>query len=149
MSRAAFLALAFLASAALPAAAQEPARTNDRHLTRKFDAVGPAGVAAAPVQLPPRPRPVYLRADKPLNEVATFDAKASAACRVHDFGQFEQHRGRARLAGKTYGAAAAGSDLLADHPGIAQANTVYVFEHQGMTGCRVWRVKPAALRAAN
>ncbi len=138
-----------LVLSAAGAAAQEPARTNDRHLTRKFDAVGPTPAVAPPLPETPRERPVYVRTAKPLNEVAVFDAKASAACRIHDFGQFEQHRGRAVLAGRTYGAAAAGSDLLADHPGVAKPSTVYVFENQGMTACRVWRVKPAALRAAN
>lgn len=134
---------------AVPSAqAQEPARTNDRHLNRKFDAVGPTQVAAPPVRVPAPERPVYLRTPKPLSEIAELDQKASAACRVHDFGQFEQHRGRALIAGRTYGAAAAGSDLLADHPKLAaRPPAVYVFEHQGMTACRVWRVKPAALRA--
>lgn len=133
-----------------PATAQEPARTNERHLNRKFDPVGPTPAIARPVPAPPADRPVYLRTSKPLNEIAELDKKASAACRVHDFGQFEQHRGRALIAGRVYGAAAAGSDLLADHPKLAaRPPAVYVFEHQGMTACRVWRVKPAALRAPN
>ncbi len=136
--------------AAPPVVAQEPARTNDRHLNRKFDAVGPTPAVLPPVREAPRERPVYLRTSKPLSEIAELDQKASAACRVHDFGQFEQHRGRALIAGRTYGAAASGSDLLADHPKLAaRPPAVYVFEHQGMTACRVWRVKPAALRAAN
>ncbi|MBL8830754.1 MAG: hypothetical protein JNL71_00055 [Rhodospirillales bacterium] len=144
------LLAACLTLAVLPASAQEPARTNDRHLSRKFDAVGPTPAVAPPVREPQRDRPVYLRTAKPLSEIAELDQKASAACRVHDFGQFEQHRGRALVAGRTYGAAAAGSDLLADHPKLAaRPPAVYVFEHQGMTACRVWRVKPAALRAAN
>lgn len=141
---------ACLAVAAPYAIAQEPSRTNERHLNRKFDAVGPTPAIARPVPAPPADRPVYLRTSKPLNEIAELDQKASAACRVRDFGQFEQHRGRALIAGRVYGAAAAGSDLLADHPRIAaRPPAVYVFEHQGMTACRVWRVKPAALRARN
>ncbi len=132
------------------AIAQEPSRTNERHLNRKFDAVGPTPAVAPPLPAPPKDRPVYLKTTKPLNEIAELDKKASAACRVHDFGQFEQHRGRALIAGRVYGAAAAGSDLLADHPKLAaRPPAVYVFEHQGMTACRVWRVKPAAMRAPN
>ena len=131
------------------ALAQEPARTDERHLRRKFDPVGSAPIYPIPLPDPVRERPVYMRTAKPLSEIAEFDAKASAACRVHDFGQFEQHRGRAVVAGRTYGAAASGSDLLADHPRVAKPSAVYVFENQGMTACRVWRVKPAALRAAN
>lgn len=141
---------ACLTIAAASALAQEPARTNERHLNRKFDAVGPTPAVAPPVREPQRDRPVYLRTSKPLSEIAELDQKASAACRVHDFGQFEQHRGRALIAGRTYGAAASGSDLLADHPKLAaRPPAVYVFEHQGMTACRVWRVKPSAMRAAN
>jgi len=142
--------VACLAVMSASAAAQEPSRTNERHLNRKFDAVGPTPAIARPVPAPPADRPVYLRTSKPLNEIAELDKKASAACRVRDFGQFEQHRGRALIAGQVYGAAAAGSDLLADHPKLAaRPPAVYVFEHQGMTACRVWRVKPAALRAPN
>jgi hypothetical protein len=73
--------------------------------------------------------------------LGTFDARASAECRKRDFGQFEQHRATVVLAGQTYGAARAGSDDLADSRKIAQAGTLYVFEHQSMTNCRVWRVR--------
>ncbi len=144
-----FISAAILVAIAASAFAQEPVRTDDRHLRRKFDPVGMAPVVPIPLTDPVRERPVYMRTAKPLSEIAEFDAKASAACRVHDFGQFEQHRGRAVVAGRTYGAAATGSDLLADHPRVAKPSSVYVFENQGMTACRVWRVKPAALRAAN
>ena len=136
-----------LAAAALPAVAQQPVRTNDGHLTPKFDPVGPTRLDAPLAAAPAKPRPVLLRTDRPLGEIADYDAKASAACRVRDFGQFEQHQGRAVVGGRTYGAASAASDTLADHPRIGRPDAVYVIEHQGMTACRVWRVKPAALRA--
>ncbi len=144
-----FASIALLVLFAAGALAQEPARTDERHLRRKFDPVGSAPIHPIPLPDPVRERPVYMRTAKPLSEIAEFDAKASAACRVHDFGQFEQHRGRAVVAGRTYGAAASGSDLLADHPRVAKPSAVYIFENQGMTACRAWRVKPAALRAAN
>lgn len=141
--------LAILTAAVSGASAQDVARTNDRHLAPKFDPVGRTPLEAAPAVEPPRPRPVYLKTKKPLSEIAKFDAKASAACRVRDFGQFEQLRGRVQADGKTYGAAAAGSDLLADHPSVGtRPPAVYIFEHQGMTGCRVWKLRPAELRQA-
>ena len=145
--RVAFALIGLLAAAALPAAAQQPLRTNDGHLTPKFDPVGPTRLDAPLAAAPAKPRPVLLRTDRPLGEIAEYDAKASAACRVRDFGQFEQHQGRALVGGRTYGAASAASDTLADHPRVGRPDSVYVIEHQGMTACRVWRVKPAALRA--
>lgn len=138
-----------LSLAAAGASAQDLARTNDRHLAPKFDPVGRAPAEAPPLPEPARPRPVYLKTKKPLNEIAQYDAKASAACRARDFGQFEQLRGKVLADGKTYGAAAVGSDLLADHPNVsARPPAIYLFEHQGMSGCRVWKLRPAELRAA-
>ena len=78
---------------------------------------------------------------KPLSELGTYDARASAECRKRDFGQFEQHRATVVLAGQTYGAAQAGSNDLADFRKVEQPGTLYVFEHQSMTNCRVWRVR--------
>jgi hypothetical protein len=141
--------LAFLALVVPPARAQDISRTNDRHLAPKFDPVGRTPLDAIPAPDPARPRPVYLKTKKPLNEIAQFDAKASAACRVRDFGQHEQLRGKVLADGKTYGAAAAGSDLLADYPNVgARPPAVYVFEHQGTSGCRAWKLRPAELRQA-
>ncbi|MBL8808068.1 MAG: hypothetical protein JNN22_14575 [Rhodospirillales bacterium] len=143
------LAALSLLSATVGAAAQDVARTNDRHLVPKFDPVGRTPLDAAPVPQAPAPRPVYLKTKKPLNEIAQYDAKASAACRARDFGQFEQLRGKVTADGKTYGAAAVGSDLLADHPNVgARPPAIYLFEHQGMSGCRVWKLRPTELRAA-
>ncbi|MBI1243926.1 MAG: hypothetical protein GC202_02885 [Alphaproteobacteria bacterium] len=147
--RRAFILAAILISGAPGAWGQDLSRTNDMHLNPKFDPVGRTPVEAAPAPEPPRPRPVYLKTKKPLNEIAQYDAKASAACRSRDFGQFEQLRGKVLADGKTYGAAAAGSDLLADHPNVgAKPPAIYLFEHQGMSGCRVWKLRPAELRAA-
>jgi hypothetical protein len=139
-SRPVFL-LVWLVLAALPAAAQEPRRTDDQHLRRPFDPVGPQMLETARSPEAARPRPVLLRSPKSLSELGRYDAKASAACRARDFGQFEQHRATVVLAGQTYGAALAPSDNLADARGLAAANTLYVFENQSMTACRVWRVR--------
>ncbi len=126
---------------AFPAMAQELRRTEDSHLQRRFDPVGPQRLETPRSPEPARPRPVLLRSPKPLEALGTFDAKASAACRARDFGQFEQHRATVVLAGRTYGAAQVPGDTLGDARGVTTPNTLYVFEHQSMTACRVWRVR--------
>lgn len=123
------------------AGATDLARPNDAHLPRPFDTGVRQSVVARPVPEPARPRPVLLRSPKSLAELAVFDAQASAECRKRDFGQFEQHRATVVLAGQTYGAARAGGPDLADFRGIARAGEIYVFEHQSMTACRVWRLR--------
>jgi|GEM_PF-6399521 len=122
-------------------AAQDLRRTDDSHLRKKFDPVGPQMLETARSPEAARPRPVLLRSPKSLSELGTYDAKASAACRTRDFGQFEQHRATVVLAGRTYGAAQSPGEDLADARGVAVPNTLYVFEHQSLTGCRVWRVR--------
>ena len=93
--------LAGTLAAATPAAAQELRRTDERHLQRQFDPVGPQMLETARSPESARPRPVLLRSPKSLAELGKYDAKASAACRARDFGQFEQHRATVVLAGKT------------------------------------------------
>lgn len=132
---------AILAVLALPALAQDLRRTDDTHLQRRFDPVGPQRLETPRSPEQARSRPVLLRSPKPLAELGTYDAKASAACRARDFGQFEQHRATVVLAGRTYGAAEVPGDTLGDARGIAAPNTLYVFENQSMTACRVWRVR--------
>ncbi len=139
MRRLAILLASF--GCAASAAATDLARPNDAHLAKPFDTGVRQSVVARPVPEPARPRSVLLRSPKPLTELATFDAKASDECRKRDFGQFEQHRATVVLAGQTYGAARAGSGDLADYRGVAQGGQIYVFEHQSMTACRVWRLR--------
>ena len=136
------LLVAAAVALSVPVAAQELRRTDDSHLRKKFDPVGPQMLETARSPEAARPRPVLLRSPKSLAELGTYDAKASAACRARDFGQFEQHRATVVLAGRTYGAAQSPGDDLADARGLAAPNTLYVFEHQSMSGCRVWRVRP-------
>lgn len=126
---------------AAPAAGQSLQRPNDAHLPRPFDTGVRQSIVATPVPEQARPRPVLLRSPKTLAELGTYDAKASSECRKRDFGQFEQHRATVILAGTTYGAARAGGNDLADYRGVAKAGQLYVFEHQSMTACRVWRVR--------
>lgn len=135
------LALAVLTVAAVPAWATDLTRTKDAHLTPPFDTGVRPNIEATRIPEQARPRPVLLRSPKPLSELGTYDARASAECRKRDFGQFEQHRATVVLAGQTYGAAQAGSNDLADYRKVAQPGTLYVFEHQSMTNCRVWRVR--------
>jgi hypothetical protein len=130
-----------IAAAAAPAAAQELRRTDDRHLQRQFDPVGPQILETARSPEAARPRPVLLRSPRSLSELGSYDARASAACRARDFGQLEQHRGTVVLAGRTYGAALSPGDDLADAKGLAAPNVLYVFELQSTTACRVWRVR--------
>ena len=131
----------FLALTAGDAAAQQIKRTDDGHLSPKFDPVGPTVLPMPNSPEPPRSRPVLFRSPKPLSELGRYDAKASAACRSRDFGQFEQHRATVVLAGKTYGAAPSDGDFLADAKNVGAPGTLYVFEHQSTTGCRVWRLR--------
>jgi hypothetical protein len=138
---AAFLAVS-IAAVAAPSAAQELRRTEEGHLRRPFDPVGPQMLETSRTPETPRPRPVLLRSPKSLAELGKYDAKASAACRARDFGQFEQHRATVVLAGRIYGAAQSPGDDLADVRGLAAPNVLYVFEQQSTTGCRVWRVRP-------
>jgi hypothetical protein len=130
-----------IAATAAPAPAQEVRRTDDRHLRRQFDPVGPQMFDLPRSPEPARPRPVLLRSPKTLEDLGKYDAKASAACRARDFGQFEQHRATVVLAGRIYGAAMSPGDDLADARGLAAPNTLYVFEQQSTTACRVWRVR--------
>ncbi len=135
-------AVAFVAAAAaLPASATDLSRTRDGHLVPPFDTGVRPNIEAARIPEQARPRPVLMRSPKPLSELGTYDARASAECRKRDFGQSEQHRATVVLAGLTYGAAQAGSGDLADFRKVGQAGTLYVFEHQSMTNCRVWRVR--------
>ncbi len=127
--------------AAAPAAAQELRRTDERHLQRQFDPVGPQMLETVRSPEAARPRPVLLRSPKSLAELGNYDAKASAACRARDFGQFEQHRATVVLAGRTYGAALSPGADLADAKALAAPNVLYVFEQQSTTACRVWRVR--------
>jgi hypothetical protein len=136
------LSAGLILATALPAAAQELRRTDDRHVLRRFDPVGPQMLDLPRSPEPARPRPVLLRSPKSLADLGKYDAKASAACRARDFGQFEQHRATVILAGRTYGAALSPSDDLADWRGLAAPNTLYVFEQQSTTACRVWRMRP-------
>jgi hypothetical protein len=126
---------------AAPAAGQGLQRPNDAHLPPPFDTGVRPEIFARPVPEQARPRPVLLRSPKALAELGTYDPKASVECRKHDFGQFEQHRATVVLAGQTYGAARAGGNDLADYRGVARPGQLYVFEHQSMTACRVWRVR--------
>lgn len=130
-----------IAAAAAPTTAQELRRTDERHLQRQFDPVGPQMLDTVRSPEVARPRPVLLRSPKSLAELGKYDAKASAACRARDFGQFEQHRATVVLAGRTYGAAQSPGDDLADAKGMAAPNVLYVFEQQSTTACRVWRVR--------
>ncbi|MFM7344842.1 MAG: hypothetical protein ACKO1J_05670 [Tagaea sp.] len=126
---------------AAPAAATELQRPNDAHLPRPFDTGVRPSIEAARIPEAARPRPVLMRSPKSLAELGTYDPKASVECRKRDFGQFEQHRATVILAGQTYGAARAGGNDLADYRGVARPGQLYVFEHQSMTNCRVWRVR--------
>jgi hypothetical protein len=130
-----------LACLAVPATASGLSRPNDAHLPPPFDTGVRPEIFARPVPEQARPRPVLLRSAKTLAELGTFDPRASQECRKRDFGQFEQHRATVVLAGQTYGAARAGSNDLADHRNVARGGALYVFEHQSMTACRVWRVR--------
>ncbi len=132
---------AILFAAALPVSATDLSRTRDGHLVPPFDTGVRPNIEAQRIPEQARPRPVLLRSPKPLSELGTFDARASAECRKRDFGQFEQHRATVVLAGQTYGAAQAGSSDLADFRNVSRPGTLYVFEHQSMTNCRVWRVR--------
>ncbi len=133
--------LAMLVCAAMPVQATDLTRTRDGHLVPPFDTGVRPNIEAARIPEQARPRPVLLRSPKPLSELGTYDARASAECRKRDFGQFEQHRATVVLAGQTYGAAQAGSNDLADFRKVGQPGTLYVFEHQSMSNCRVWRVR--------
>lgn len=126
---------------AAPAAGTELRRPNDAHMPRPFDTGVRPSIEAARIPEQARPRPVLLRSPKSLAELGTYDPKASVECRKRDFGQFEQHRATVILAGQTYGAARAGGNDLADYRGVARAGQLYVFEHQSMTNCRVWRLR--------
>ncbi|MBL8653333.1 MAG: hypothetical protein JNJ97_03995 [Alphaproteobacteria bacterium] len=132
---------AILFAAVLPASATDMTRTRDGHMTRPFDSGVRPNIEAQRIPEQARPRTVLLRSPKPLAELGTYDARASAECRKRDFGQFEQHRATVVLAGQTYGAAQAGSNDLADYRNVERPGTLYVFEHQSMTNCRVWRVR--------
>ncbi|MCM0019879.1 MAG: hypothetical protein NBV67_07785 [Tagaea sp.] len=126
---------------AVPAAGTELRRPNDAHMAPKFDIGVRPAIEAARIPEAARPRPVLLRSPKTLAELGTYDAKASAECRKRDFGQFEQHRATVVLAGQTFGAARAGGSDLADYRNVARPGQLYVFEHQSMTACRVWRLR--------
>jgi hypothetical protein len=126
---------------AAPAAGQGLQRPNDAHLPRPFDTGVRPSIEAARIPEAARIRPVLLRSPKTLAELGTYDAKASSECRKRDFGQFEQHRATVVLAGQTYGAARAGGSDLADYRNVARPGQLYVFEHQSMTACRVWRLR--------
>jgi hypothetical protein len=141
MRRLLTLAVLAVVAAALPAAATDMTRTRDGHLVPPFDTGVRPNIEAARIPEQARPRPVLLRSPKPLSELGTYDARASAECRKRDFGQFEQHRATVVLAGQTYGAAQAGSNDLADFRKVGQPGALYVFEHQSMSNCRVWRVR--------
>jgi hypothetical protein len=77
-------ALLTIAAAVGPAAAQDLRRTDERHLQRQFDPVGPQMLETARTPEVARPRPVLLRSPKSLAELGKYDAKASAACRARD-----------------------------------------------------------------
>lgn len=139
--RAPSILAAFAFAVALPASATDLSRTRDGHLVPPFDTGVRPNIEAQRIPEQARPRPVLLRSPKPLSELGTYDARASAECRKRDFGQFEQHRATVVLAGQTYGAAQAGSNDLADYRKVERPGTLYVFEHQSMTNCRVWRVR--------
>ncbi len=141
MQRIWIVLLAGTIAAATSAAAQDLRRTDERHLQRQFDPVGPQMLETVRSPEAARSRPVLLRSPKSLAELGSYDAKASAACRARDFGQFEQHRATVVLAGRTYGAALSQGTDLADAKNLAVPKVLYVFEQQSTTACRVWRLR--------
>ncbi len=113
------LAAVAFAAAALPASATDLSRTRDGHLVSPFDTGVRPNIEAARIPEQARPRPVLMRSPKPLSELGTYDARASAECRKRDFGQSEQHRATVVLAGQTYGAALLAPTTL--YPPVTEA----------------------------
>ncbi len=81
---------------------------------------------------------VIMRSEEGLVSPWTASPDLSRACRKGLFKQRRQHRYRAVLKGRIYGAAVGGHASLVDKVGLAQPQVIYVFISEGSTNCRVY-----------